>query len=408
MLRRAFSYFAALILSLTATPVAAGEFTLQGGTDTAVIVFSGSVETGDLKKFQMISENARNATLILSSPGGRLAEGLKIGDAIRRKGYTTKVVGGSFCASACGFMWLAGERRVLEGDGKVGFHAAYKGDSDFTVSASGNAVAGAYMARLGLNDFVITYATEAAPREMRWLTPGDAKFIGLDVLWNSPSTVITSPFAMTRAEIEEAVISGTNMLALRNRFPKHFRQLVEAVYEAQSAGENWERVVSVSFNKLVPELVSRLASTASDSNMIEGAALNYRYLKRLQKTDPTMCASFWFHELFPVSIYEYLKATPDDLMREHELLMSKILASPVVNRRPLSKAERRYLERRVSALTPMVYGKLTIAEKKRFKNMKANRDSAMYCKLTIMYLDEIATDPKLEILTYRLDIQARE
>lgn len=49
------------------------------------------------------------------------------------------------------------------------------------MSSTGNALIGAYMRDLGLNDRIIAYTTEAAPTSVKWLTDDDARSIDLIV-----------------------------------------------------------------------------------------------------------------------------------------------------------------------------------------------------------------------------------
>ena len=108
----------------------------------------------------------------MNSPGGQLTPALAIGDAIARKHYWTYVGPNEVCASACGFMWLAGTPRIKDASAAVGFHAAYaeiNGQNQET--GVGNALVGAYLGRLGLGSDAILFATAAGPTQMDWITP---------------------------------------------------------------------------------------------------------------------------------------------------------------------------------------------------------------------------------------------
>ena len=64
-------------------------------------------------------------TMHLSSQGGVIGEAVYIGILIKKYEIETYVSNNSTCASACGFMWLAGSRRFIDSDSRVGFHAVY-------------------------------------------------------------------------------------------------------------------------------------------------------------------------------------------------------------------------------------------------------------------------------------------
>jgi hypothetical protein len=100
---------------------------------------SGNITSGDndhlaslivLRPPDVLDE--RTETLCLNSPGGLLAEGLKIAETIYTKGMSTLVAEGSECFSACAIIFMAGvvpphagPYRKLSARGLLGFHAPY-------------------------------------------------------------------------------------------------------------------------------------------------------------------------------------------------------------------------------------------------------------------------------------------
>lgn len=185
-------------LSLIIAPAAGVAMEVRRSTNGAEIQLSGKVEIGDFEKFEAVADTAKNARVSLSSPGGLVDEALLIGGRIRERGLSTTVPDGATCTSACGFIWLAGTGRFVEGNGRVGFHAVYVDGRKPIISGSGNARVGAYMARLGFSDPAIAYATEAGPSEMRWLTPSNASSVGIAVTWNRKA-----PPGFSNAQIED-------------------------------------------------------------------------------------------------------------------------------------------------------------------------------------------------------------
>jgi hypothetical protein len=119
----------------------------------------------------------------------------RLGARIRERGLSTTVPDGATCTSACGFIWLAGTSRFLEGNGRVGFHAVFVAGRRKPISGPGNARVGAYMARLGFSDPAIAYATEAGPGDMMWLTPSKAASVEIAVTWKKKG--------LSRAQIED-------------------------------------------------------------------------------------------------------------------------------------------------------------------------------------------------------------
>ena len=93
---------------------------------TPVIAIFGELQLADGQNFADRVSGLSNGVVVLSSPGGNLVAGLRIGTIIRLKNFATVVPDGTYCASACAFAWLGGTSRYMGQKGLVGFHAAYK------------------------------------------------------------------------------------------------------------------------------------------------------------------------------------------------------------------------------------------------------------------------------------------
>src|SRR5260370_35541891 len=94
------------------------------------------------------------------SHGGSLVTGLRIGEAIRRKGFSTIVPDGRHCASACALAWLGGIERFLGTDARSGFHGASNPES---VKERGILP---YVPKIGVPYEATIYMTQAAPNEL--------------------------------------------------------------------------------------------------------------------------------------------------------------------------------------------------------------------------------------------------
>src|SRR6516162_3684707 len=135
-----------------------------------VVVVEGSLAAFDEDQFA-----AKTAPL----NGGSLVAGLRIGEAIRRKRFSTIVPDGRRCASACALAWLGGVERFIGISGKISFHAAYDAASD--ESGVGTAVVDAYLSKIGLPYEAVIYITQTASNEMTWLNTSDAAQRGISV-----------------------------------------------------------------------------------------------------------------------------------------------------------------------------------------------------------------------------------
>ena len=92
------------------------------------LFFEDKITKNDSFEFRKAIRNHDIDTIVLSSPGGALFEGLTIAGMIFDKGLTTYVPDTGLCASACAFMFFAGNNR--EATGRLGVHQFYSSSDD--------------------------------------------------------------------------------------------------------------------------------------------------------------------------------------------------------------------------------------------------------------------------------------
>jgi hypothetical protein len=143
-------------------------------------MIEGALVGTDGDEFAIKTAPLPSAFIAFSSDGGSLLAGLRIGEAIRRKKFSTVVPDGRRCASACALAWLGGVERFIGTDGRIRFHAASDSSSD-RESGVTNTVVGTYLAKVGLPYEAVTYITQVAPSEMTWLNMSDVAERGIRV-----------------------------------------------------------------------------------------------------------------------------------------------------------------------------------------------------------------------------------
>jgi ATP-dependent protease ClpP protease subunit len=94
------------------------------------LFFFSDVEKNDSFEFRKALRNHDIELIVLSSPGGSVFEGLQTAGIIHDKNLKTYIpkkslYGSGNCASACSFMFFAGESRTAKGD--LGVHQFYSG-----------------------------------------------------------------------------------------------------------------------------------------------------------------------------------------------------------------------------------------------------------------------------------------
>jgi hypothetical protein len=149
----------------------------------------------------------------LNSQGGRIADAINIGHMIRDRRFRTVV--GTACVSSCALIWLAGVERGAFDDSNIGFHSAYNivEGNKAEVSGGGNAVVGAYLAKLGFSYDTIYYFTKTTPESAEWFTFAKAKELGIRVTKLSGAKYASTETTMTPAPKVTAPQRPTSSLA---------------------------------------------------------------------------------------------------------------------------------------------------------------------------------------------------
>jgi hypothetical protein len=169
-----------ILLATTPTPAATITVSPQTSDRPNVVMIEGPLVRLDGDEFAAKTAPLPSAFVAFSSDGGSLLAGLRIGESIRRKRFSTIVPDGRRCASACAFAWLGGVERFIGTDGRIRFHAASDSASDRESDVT-NTVVGTYLAKVGLPYEAVTYITQVAPNEMTWLNMSDVAERGIRV-----------------------------------------------------------------------------------------------------------------------------------------------------------------------------------------------------------------------------------
>jgi hypothetical protein len=126
--------------------------------------------------------------ILLSSPGGNLAQAVIMGEAIRSRGLDTAVgvadasgrVRPAYCASACVLAFAGGKVRYGVDGSALGVHRFTNASPGEDPVGDAQQVAGlvlGYMTRMGVSSTVIEAMSQT--REVRWLDPKQALAMNL-------------------------------------------------------------------------------------------------------------------------------------------------------------------------------------------------------------------------------------
>lgn len=163
--------------------------TVRGGVED--IFATGEITEGTTDRLlAFIRANKVEAAKVhFNSPGGSLAEGMRLGRAIRRMqffttvgvhdpAFNTEANTAAVCASACAYAFAGGTSRFLnEYTGRIGVHQFYTDSSESLSGEAAQQVSGlivAYLDQMGVDAKAFTLSTIADRNGMIWLTPDDA------------------------------------------------------------------------------------------------------------------------------------------------------------------------------------------------------------------------------------------
>jgi hypothetical protein len=145
-----------------------------------VMLVSGPIQEGDSDRFEIeLAEQAEKPqTVALHSPGGAVAEALRMGRLIRDQGLNTMIAPDAVCNSACPLILFGGVERIVSRQGWVGMHQAYLGkdtfltsrDTAFTIQAL-QAEVMSFISDMGVDPLVLAHAMATPPEDIYYLLP---------------------------------------------------------------------------------------------------------------------------------------------------------------------------------------------------------------------------------------------
>jgi len=116
-------------------PASIGKFSVVRLLDKmAAVEFNGEIEQGDAKDLSRFASKLHREglsvdVLRLNSPGGNVEGALDLVEVVKRLKLATLVGAGDECASACFFIFLAGDGRWADRQALIGVHAVVNADS---------------------------------------------------------------------------------------------------------------------------------------------------------------------------------------------------------------------------------------------------------------------------------------
>lgn len=174
---------------------------LRGSASTCFVLFEGTIENGMVERFEAYveEEGVEGEQLILNSPGGNLAEALKLGRLLRDWEWKTHVGSsegwfrnpdgsldltgaegfpqGGRCESACAYAFMGGVTRTMGTNSLLGFHRFQAPgqviDGDSAQAISGQLIS--YIIEMGVDARVFVVASGEDSESMFHLNGEEAR-----------------------------------------------------------------------------------------------------------------------------------------------------------------------------------------------------------------------------------------
>ena len=237
------------------------DFVVVPSFDGKAIHVAGKITSGITTAFKdALKKNPSVKTVVLSSNGGMLVEGLALANVIRKHGLNTHAE--FICASACTFAYLAGQERSVAASAAIGFHQSSKpilqlfsGDTAQKYVA-GNDVMRSVYADAGLQTPFIDAALKTPPNDM-WF-PDITELLSKNVA-KRPS--VAGEFPVTAGDwksgsaIEAELARDPIFKAARLSKPRHYRIAVSDAWIDAAVNGNKNDAKEVARSVLVRQLL---------------------------------------------------------------------------------------------------------------------------------------------------------
>ena len=153
---------------------------------------SGAIVAGTTETLLAFIRKNRleHARIYFDSPGGDVAESMKLGEELRSRHLNTAIgrpddtpdeESEAICASACVFAYAGGENRFMPANsGRLGIHQ-FHGARTKAAIAETQLISGlivAYLSHMGVDPNVFAMQAMVDPNSIMWLTPKQARALG--------------------------------------------------------------------------------------------------------------------------------------------------------------------------------------------------------------------------------------
>ncbi|HEY1932441.1 MAG TPA: ATP-dependent Clp protease proteolytic subunit [Acetobacteraceae bacterium] len=156
-----------------------------GPTDL-IIAVNGPIVVGDLARWrQELAAVPRGRSVIavaVNSPGGNVAEGEHLAEAIRQAALSVVVPPNGTCASACFLLLAAAPHRFAASDAKIGVHGASENGEETTTALAATTAMARFAAAFGVPAAIVGKMVETSAGQVEWLNNADLASMNVRII----------------------------------------------------------------------------------------------------------------------------------------------------------------------------------------------------------------------------------
>lgn len=298
--------------------------TLRLSDDARFLVLDGGIKYGLASQVDLLLGAAPNVTgLLLSSPGGRIAEAQKVFELVHKRGLDTFV--SDECSSACTLIFTAGRNRLVGQNGRLGFHGGFfPGMSERDLRDMNDAWADLYRSA-GLSAAFLDRALRVPPESIWYPTPEELREAGVTVGDASKLAALPDGFtaAASLASIRETLLAASSLYqAIDTHAPDRAAQIYAHGLDYAEGKISIDTLTS-GVNSIITQLVGTRLSGADDQTLIEYALVAAEEYEALRQRDTTACFRY-ASGTEPVNLKSYI---PQELAAREAAVNERIVRS---------------------------------------------------------------------------------
>jgi len=184
-------------LAIASLPAAnAMEFgSADAGNNNVFVTMQGKIVPGDAAKFSGFLQTlpATVSAIAMDSGGGVIDEAVRMGELIAKSNVATLLPDNATCASACFWLFAAGQHRLMVSSAQLGVHGAKDEQGREAPDSTVNAVR--FAKELGIPNSIIVDMVTTPPGQIAWLTPRELTEMGVKILPPTQQMASASPLS---------------------------------------------------------------------------------------------------------------------------------------------------------------------------------------------------------------------